>query len=147
MKTWFYILLFIPALGLAQFDFETRYFTVDAQSLPDIPELSSFDMDFGESTSFQKKHITDFNKVTSNNYWEAVDMMGALEREKSTFNGPNLNLPELNRKKFGFSVTMLDRNSFDGTQAPRYGVRNTVYREMRSYYFCGIGPGYFGARN
>ncbi|MEL6810949.1 MAG: hypothetical protein AAFP76_06400 [Bacteroidota bacterium] len=147
MKHLVYILLLFPALAFGQRDFETRYFTIDAESLPDTQELSSFDIDFGETRSFEKKHITDFNKVTVKNYWQPVDMTTAMENEAASFSGPTIDLPKLKQKQFGFSVTMLDRNSFDGTQPSRYGVRNTVYKEQRGYYFCGIGPGYLLGRN
>lgn len=117
---------------------------MDAQSLPDTQELSTFDIDFGEKRSFKKMHITDFNKVTVKNYWQPVDMMTALEQESVLTSYPAVNLPTLNQKEFGFSVSVNGSNSFDGTSS--YGVQNTVYKESRSVYFCSPSGVYVGRR-
>jgi hypothetical protein len=129
---------------MGQYDFETRYFTMNAESLPNTQELSSFDIDFGEKHSFIKMHISDFNKVTANNYWLPVDMMGAIEGERLLTESPMVNLPKLNQKEFGFSVSVKGNNSFDGTSS-NYGVQNTVYKESRSVYFCAP-SGYYSNR-
>ena len=134
MKRIVFILVLFPLLALGQYDMETRYFTMDASSLPDTEELSSFDIDFGENRSFQKMHITDFNKVTSSNYWQAVDMMAALEAEQNLVTAPNIDLPKLNQKEFGITVSVNGSNSFNGTSRTR--VRNTVYQESRPVFFC-----------
>lgn len=134
-------LFLLPTLALGQFDMETRYFTMDASSLPDTEELSSFDIDFDEKRSFQKMHITDFNKVTSKNYWQAVDMMTAMETEQNLVTAPNINLPKLNEKEFGISLSVNGSNSFNGTTS--HGVRNTVYRESRPVYFCAPNAFYY----
>ena len=134
MKRCVFLLMFLPLLALGQYDIDTRYFKIDASSLPDTQELSSFDIDFGEKRDFKKMHITDFNKVTAQNYWQAVDMMTALEAEQKLVTAPNINLPKLNQKEFGISVSVNGSTSFDGTTS--HGVRNTVYKEARSVYFC-----------
>ncbi len=131
----------LPVLALGQYDMETRYFIMDASSLPNTEELSSFDIDFGEKRSFQKMHITDFNKVTSSNYWQAVDMMAALEAEQNLVTAPNIDLPRLNEKEFGITVSVNGSNSFNGTSRQR--VRNTVYQESRPVFFCAPNAFYF----
>ena len=135
MKRITYILLLLPLLAMGQYDFETRYFKMNSESLPNTQELSSFDIDFGEKRSFIKMHISDFNKVTANNYWLPVDMMTALEGESILTASPAVDLPKLNQKEFGFSVSVKGSNSYDGTSS--YGVQNTVYKESRSVFFCG----------
>ena len=106
MKLLYYILIFLPALAVGQFDFDTRYFTIDNESLPDMPEISTLDMDFAETPSFQKKRISDFVKVTSENYWQAVDMATVLEKESTMLDYSPINLPILNQKEFGFSFSV-----------------------------------------
>lgn len=144
MKRILYALIFLPLVAIGQYDFESRYFTMNAESLPDTQELSTFDIDFGEKRNFKKMHITDFNKVTAKNYWLPVDMMTALEQESVLTSYPAVNLPALNQKEFGFSVSVNGSNSFDGTSS--HGVRNTVYKESRSVYFCGPSGVYVGRR-
>jgi len=143
MKLLSYILIFLPALAVGQFDFDTRYFTIDNESLPDMPEISTLDMDFVETPSFQKKRISDFVKVTSENYWQAVDMATVLEKESTMLDYSPINLPILNQKEFGFSFSVNGSNSFDGTS--RYGIKNIAYKEMRSIYFCSP-SGYYPTR-
>jgi len=145
MKFLSYILIFLPALAIGQFDFETRYFTFDSESLPDMPDLSSLDMDFSETRSFEKKSISDFTKVTAKNYWQAVDMASVLEKESTKLEYSPINLPVLDQKEFGFSFSVNGNNSFDGTS--RYGIRNIAYKEMRSIYFCSPSGNYPSRRN
>ena len=145
MKLLSFILIFLPTLAIGQFDFETRYFTIDSESLPEIPEISTFDMDFAEAPSFQKKHISDFMKVTAKNYWQAVDMASVLEKESTALNLSPINLPVMDQKEFGFSFSVNGSNSFDGTS--RYGIKNIAYKEMRSIYFCSPSGYYPNRRN
>jgi hypothetical protein len=133
MKLLSYILIFLPVLAIGQFDFETRYFTIDSESLPDMPELSTLDMDFEETPSFRRKRISDFTKVTAKNYWQAVDMASVLKKESTTLDYSPINLPVFNQKEFGFSFSVHGSNSFDGTS--RYGIKNKVYKDIRSIYF------------
>jgi len=137
------MLIFLPALAVGQFDFETCYFTIDSESLPDMPELSTLDMDFVETPSFQKKRISDFAKVTAKNYWQAVDMASVLEKESKMLDYSPINLPVLDQKEFGFSFSVNGSNSFDGTS--RHGIKNIAYKEVRSIYFCWP-SGYYPAR-
>ena len=131
MKRIFFILTLFPALAMGQYDFENRYFTLTDESLP---EISAFDIDFGEKSPFKKLSFYDYSKVTVENYYQPVDMMAALDQQSSLLEAPRINIPALNQKEFGFSFSVNGNNSRDGTT--NYGVRNTVYREARSVYFC-----------
>ena len=131
MKRIFFILTLFPALAMGQYDFENRYFTLTDESLP---EISAFDIDFGEKSPFKKLSFYDYSKVTVENYYQPVDMMAALDQQSSLLEAPGINIPALNQKEFGFSFSVNGNNSRDGTT--NYGVRNTVYREARSVYFC-----------
>jgi len=131
MKRIFFILTLLPALAIGQYDFETRYFTLTEESLP---EINSFDIDFGEKSPFKKVSFYDYSKVTVENYYQPVDMMGTLEQENALLEAPGVNIPTLNQKEFGFSFSVNGSNSRDGTS--NYGVRNSVYKESRSVFFC-----------
>ena len=109
---------------LAQYDFESRYFTISSESLPDIPELSAFEIDFGTKRDFSIRNITDFNKVTSNNYWEAVDMSAAIEKQEKFKSNSNYNVKALQQK---FAVSGNQQYSADGSTK----VTNFVYKEQR----------------
>lgn len=91
-------------------------------------------MDFGEKTLFKKVSFYDYGKVTVENYYQPVDMMTALDQQSSFLETPGVNIPSLNQKEFGFSFSVNGNNSRDGTS--NYGVRNTVYKEARSVFFC-----------
>jgi len=134
MKYLVYLFIFIPIVAIGQFDFETRYFKIDAQSLPEMPEISTLDFDFGATPNFEKKHISDYLKVTAKNYWQPVDMASVLSKESEMTSLPSFNVPTINQREFGFSFSVNGSNSFDGTTS--YGIKNTVYKEMRSVYFC-----------
>lgn len=131
MKRILFILAFLPALAMGQYDFESRYFTLTDESLP---EINSFNIDFGEKSPFKKISFYDYSKVTVANYYQPVDMMAALEEQSSLLEAPGVNIPALNQKEFGFSFSVNGSNSRDGTS--NYGIRNTVYKEARSVYFC-----------
>ena len=109
---------------LAQYDFESRYFTISSESLPDIPELSAFEIDFGTKRDFSIRNITDFNKVTSNNYWEAVDMSAAIEKQEKFKSNSNYNVKALQQK---FAVSGNQQYPADGSTK----VTNFVYKEQR----------------
>lgn len=141
MKRFVYLLVLIPALSWAQYDFETRYFTMDAEALP---EMSSFNIDFGEKNVFQKIDIRNYNQVTVENYWQPVDMVSALEKDDSMLNAPNINVPGLQQRQFGFSVSVNGNNSQDGSSS--YGVKNTVYKESRGYFYCSPSGNYYARR-
>jgi len=132
-----YILaLLIPFSLLGQYDFETRYITINATSLPETEELGALYYNFSD-TGFRKK--TTFKEllgITADNYWQAVDMMSALEQKESGPVQPSINLPVFSQKEYGFSVSVNGSNSFNGTRS-NGSVRNTVYREMRPAVYCG----------
>ncbi|MBL4662542.1 MAG: hypothetical protein JKY22_03040 [Flavobacteriaceae bacterium] len=138
MKRILFILLLLPALVMGQYDFETRYFTMTDESLP---EISSFDINFGENLTFEKVSFYNYSKVTVKNYYQPVDMMSALETQTSLLEAPNVNIPKLNQKEFGFSFSVNGNNSREGTL--NYGIRNNVYKESRSVFFCAPSSNYY----
>ncbi|MEZ4779851.1 MAG: hypothetical protein R2786_10760 [Flavobacteriaceae bacterium] len=125
MKIWIFIVTFFPLSVVAQYDFESRYFTITSESLPEVPELSAFEINFGTKRDFSIRKITDFNKVTSTNYWEAVDMAAALEKQGKFKSNSNYNVEALQQKYSAFAGNA--QYSPDGSTK----VTNFVYKEQR----------------
>ena len=147
MKRYLYILAFLPTLMVAQYDFENRYFTIGEESLP---EISAFDVILNDKPSFKKVSFQDYGKVTVSNYYQPVDMMTALQVESNLLTSPGIDIPALNQKEFGFSFSVNGNNSRDGTinyNTSNTGLRNTVYREARSVYFCAPTTNFFVPRS
>jgi hypothetical protein len=135
MRSLFYILLFIPTIGIAQYDFETRYFKIDNTSLPQVVSVSSQAKEYTASLLLKTKSLYDFVKVTEKNYWQPVDMTRALAHEETgLIDPPQINYPKLDSKDFGFSVQVGNSNSRAGISTN--GIKNTVYKEQRGRFFC-----------
>lgn len=132
MKTLHYILFLLPLSLMAQYDFETRYFTINATSLPELEKLSSFDVSFASKKDFSVKSITEYNKVTVDNYRTNVDMVSAFEKE-SSFTNSEYNAQFLNRKYTSQGVVQYERGA--STK-----VENTVYQEQRGLFFMDACP-------
>lgn len=118
---------------LGQYDFETRYFTIDAASLPEVPEIMSYQLDRNSNAAFEIKNFSDFNKVTANNYWEAVDMAAALEK-KEGYRKSEVSVKNLNQKFSALGGTA--QYERDGSTK----VKNTVYKEQRGLDFMNPCP-------
>ncbi len=128
MKKWFFIFALIPGISIAQYDFDTRYFTIDAGSLPDVEELTSFDLQFETPSSFDIDALKNYDKVTANNYWQPVDMAKAVD-EIERYQQNEFDLNRLQSKMFARGGT-----AQYGTDAAS-AVKNTVYREQRGLDF------------
>ena len=121
----FSLLIFLPLLLTAQADFETRYFKIDATSLPDVEELPSFTLK-SAPTLFDKKLPT-FD-ITTNNYWQPVTMEEVVsQKEFSATNqieNKNFEAPRFfeRKEKKTFSVT----TQYETEGSTR--VRNEVYK-------------------
>ena len=131
MKKLLFILSFLPLVAIGQYDFETRYLKIDADVLPEVSGLT--ELPFGNNAVFSNKLPT--LQITPENYWQSVDMAAAVAQTQN-YSNRQLSIPAIKSRTFGFSVQMLDRNSFDGTS--NKGLRNIAYKEQRSYYFCGL---------
>jgi len=134
MKYWLYILILFPALVFGQYDFDTRYFSIDIEaSLPEVPEVSMLRLDWKSSAANEIKSLSDFNKVTAMNYWEAVDMATALEQKES------LKKSEISAKTLNQKFSALggaEQYQRDGSTK----IQNQVYREQRGLDFLGPCP-------
>ncbi|MGJ8665769.1 MAG: hypothetical protein ACSHW7_05340 [Patiriisocius sp.] len=141
MKKLFLFLLF-PLMAWSQNDFETRYFTIDAESLPDVPEVTFIPktqntetkgtMTLEKTPTFNS--VLDAYKISSENYWQPVDMTVALGGSTVNYSDPSLRLKKLQEKQFGFTITGNGGNSSFEFSDGQTTVRNSVYREQRPFY-------------
>lgn len=110
------LVMFSPFFVSAQYDFETRYFTMDESSLPEVNVLNTFTET--NRNSFLTK-LPDF-KISKDNYWKEVDMRSTLVASESFVNSES-KIKAIAFKKFGFSTTPYEA---DASSA----VKNIVYK-------------------
>ncbi len=126
MKYLLLILFFLPLLSLGQNDFNTRYFTIEATTQTELPTpaLSSFQKKV-QTSIYKKSMFSDFTnqQVTSQNYWQAVDMVATTENRQ-----PNSRV-SLERLQSGFNNNSVYGYQTDG----KTRVRNEVYRDQQYY--------------
>lgn len=111
----------MPVIGLAQSDFETKYLKINATSLPEISDLTTYSLI--STTKFSEK-IPSF-KMNQENYRIPVNMSDAINQEQ-TYAQSNINI-KLDPKEYGVYGGNSSYNSDSSTR-----VRNTVYEESRS---------------
>jgi len=136
-KQLFFLFTLLPLLAVAQYDFDSRYFTINAASLPEAPQfnqltqfsqipqlvklsdekLSSFTLDNTPTFAATLKSF----KINASNYWQPVDMMGVVNTSKN-YISTSLDVAPLKSDNFCFSVYTADNAS---------KVKNTVYTEVR----------------
>ena len=131
------ILILLPMLATAQFDFDSRYFTINASSLPEAPQfepmptfgkmLSLSDSANEKSGSFSLDNTPTFAatlsalKMNSSNYWEPVDMMNAANASSNRLK-TKWDIAPLQSETYGYTVYSADASS---------KVKNNVYVEVR----------------
>lgn len=132
MKKLTYIILFLaPCLALGQYDFDTRYFTIDETSLPEVPNYDTM-LELGPLTEQAASTFTLDNtptfeatlrslRISSSNYWEPVDMRTAVGSSE-TYIDTNLNISPLKNRSY-------EMGSYSADGATK--VKNTVYTEVR----------------
>lgn len=117
---------------MGQYDFDTRYFTINATSLPEAPSLDkTLELTMVDETpdTFILDNTPTFEatlkslRINSSNYWEAVDMRTALG-SSTRYIDTNINITPIKTEYNGFSVSMY---ASDGSSR----VKNTVYKEVR----------------
>tara|TARA_R110002124_G_C8974716_1_gene515876 strand:- start:16610 stop:17074 length:465 start_codon:yes stop_codon:yes gene_type:complete len=132
MKYILWCIFFIPVLTFAQYDLDTRYFSINAESLPDIERSTTF-LDFSEPTegSFKLDAIPSFNgtlssiRMNADNFWQPVDMMAAVNTNES-FIDKKLEIAPLRSGVYGFSGYTTDGST---------SVQNIVYKDARGLNF------------
>jgi hypothetical protein len=121
MKIICFILLMLPLTFFGQDDFSTRYYTFDSQSLPQLEELSVYNLK--ADAPFEKIDLNYF-RMDVNNYRESVDMVSVVEKEMA-YAPSNVNVKEIESEFYSFGVQQNYRS--DG----KTRVTNSVYKEMR----------------
>jgi len=132
-KLLYYFLFLLPFLTIAQYDFDSRYFTITESSLPEAPNFDDSPQLLTSTKETSSTFLLDSTptfeatlrslRISSSNYWEPVDMMNALEPSK-TYVNPNISFEPIKKDKKGFSVSVY---ASDGSTR----VKNTVYKEVR----------------
>lgn len=130
MKKLLFSLLFIPFSMFSQLDFETRYFTIDAESLPLIEDLATFSL-ITSPTLFDSQLPT--FKMNEDNYRTPVNMTEALAKRQSYITKKWDGKAKATPKGLTFSFSVNGNNSRNGTT--NYGLKNAVYQEQRPVYF------------
>lgn len=129
------IFFLLPFLAFGQYDFETRYFTINSTSLPEAPQFDSTEKFNSllsnpaevKSGTFTLDKIPTFAatlrsyRINTSNYWQPVDMMGAVSKSKNYTDSSLMIAPE-ELKGLRFTVYTADSAS---------KVTNTVYTEVR----------------
>jgi len=118
-------LILMPLWCSAQSDLNTRYFRIDATSLPEVEELPSFTL---KKAPFVFDGKMPSSKITEENYWSPVSMEDAINQKEfsATTNGKikDFKTPQfLERRDYkNFSIT--SQYTSDG----KTRVNNEVYK-------------------
>ncbi|MFC7357448.1 hypothetical protein ACFQO1_07100 [Jejudonia soesokkakensis] len=124
MKKIVFLFILFPMLAIAQYDLESRFFSISSESLPVVESFSpdaSFSLD--SAPSLFNTPLKTF-KMNVENYRESVDMMTAIAN-KDRFVTRDIDVEALNSKYSGLGGTAQYKP--DGTTR----VYNRVYRESR----------------
>jgi hypothetical protein len=119
----------LPLALWSQTDFNTRYFTITAKSLPEVDALSSFDFN---TTPFVKRSLKEF-QMNAENYRQSVDMASVVNDDYARA-PQNVNIKAIESKYYNFGNS--SGYVTDGTTR----VKNTVYKEMRGLSFVDACP-------
>ena len=131
------LLILLPLFSYGQFDFDTRYYTINATSLPEAPQfellpkfgnrISLSNKAQGKSGSYNLESTPTFAatlnsfKMSSSNYWQPVDMMNAVNTSSNRVR-TKWDIANLKPETYGNASYSADRAS---------KVKNTVYIEVR----------------
>lgn len=129
MKTWSFLLVLLPMVSFGQLGFESRYFTINSESLPKVEALSTFTFD---STLFVKRTLNEFQMNVSN-YRRLVDMASVVNKENIYVRG-NVDIDAIQSEFYSFRTPTSYLS--DGTTR----VTNTVYKEMKGLYILNSCP-------
>jgi len=139
MKNWIFLFFFAPLLCFAQYDFDSRYFTIDENSLPASEAFSGFKKESEIISRFSldaapvvvDEKLPSF-KITTNNYRKPVEMAVAIN-ELNSFAVVSEITP-IKAKTYGFT-------GYSGYSADKSsGVTNIVYKEQRGLNFVDACP-------
>jgi hypothetical protein len=122
MKKYLLLVLLLPLFSVAQQDFETRYFTIDATSLPEVTDLMEFSFD---NTPLVKRSLNEFD-MNVQNYRKPVDMASVVSNQKK-YVAQGFNIKGLESQYNGFGSTA--QYTPDGSTQ----LVNPVYKDMSGF--------------
>ena len=140
MKNLFTIIaiLFSISMSFSQNDFETRYYTINANSLiippsiksviDEMPDKINSSFTLGEAPSYQNTLNT--NAISPSNYWQPVDIAMAMASNTIAYNNSQFDTSRLKEKQFGFSIQGNGGNTSFEFSDGQTRVRNDVYKEQ-----------------
>ncbi|MDC7995399.1 hypothetical protein [Altibacter sp. HG106] len=123
MKRLLCILLLLPASMVAQYDFETKFFKIEATALPEIAEISTWKLRTERTSSFSTKLKT--LRMNTQNYRLPVDMATAMEQQHG-YVSPDFDTSKL---EAAYGNLGTDKNYVSDGKTK---VRNPVYTDMRN---------------
>ncbi|HZH69186.1 MAG TPA: hypothetical protein VFD80_01885 [Flavobacteriaceae bacterium] len=134
--------LFITGIVFSQ-DFETRFYVINDESLPIVSVVE-------ESMFFRKNSKITFKgdlRINANNYWQAVDMNAAINKQESYLNRKNTVQKEITSESLG--LYRPKKNNDSGVQVrfqpgiyntQRNRTKNSVYIDMsQPIYYSNLG--------
>jgi len=140
MKNLFTIItiLFSVGMSFSQNDFETRYYTINANTLiippsigsvlDEMPDKINSSFTLGEAPSYQNTLNT--NAISTSNYWQPVDIALAMTSNTVAYNNSQFNTTKLQEKQFGFSIQGNGGNTSFEFGDGQTRVRNDVYKDQ-----------------
>ncbi len=81
-KIFSFLFILTQTLVFAQRDFEKRFFTINAESLPEVETFGNFNLK-KDTVFISKFTLPNFSK-RNNNYWQPVDMAFVMTNEKNS---------------------------------------------------------------
>lgn len=123
MKKLLFLLLLLPILASAQFDFETNRYKLDVVSLPEVESLLTTSLfSDGNFLSKYSKKLPSF-KMNKENYREPVSMFDAISSYQAyTQSDIKINLDP---KEYGIYAGSSGYSADSATK-----VKNTVYKDV-----------------
>ncbi len=136
--------MLLSLAGFSQNDFESRYYTIDVESLPDIPQAPSLLMELDKIKNTKESQFTlgaspsysetrNNTTINSTNYWQPVDMTEALVSSTVPYNNSQFKTQQLQNKQFGFSISGNGGETTFDFGDGETKVQNSVYSNQRSF--------------
>lgn len=123
MKKWLFLLVLSPWVLSAQYDFDSRYFTINSESLPEIEELTSSSFTLDKAPLLPTKLKT--FQMNAENYRQPVDM-ATVVNENQRYVQRKVDVLPMQLKVLGIKTGSRIYQA-DGSS----GVKNIVYKEVR----------------
>ena len=137
MKKYFIVIVILISLtASAQYDFDTKYFTITTKTLPEIGDLSTIAL-YKFSPFISKLPVSTMDEK---NYRNPVDMFSVLNKNRYANNYKKiktLNFNPIKTRNFNFVLNTVLNTPY--TSFNKYEVKNTVYidaRNLNPFYFC-----------